>query len=69
VEEHLALAETLTFGGRDSPRRRRQYVPAVAWFSKRVNSPKNVRRTVPVGPLRCLLMMISAVPLSFESAL
>ena len=50
-------------------RRRRQYEPGAAKFSKRVYSPMNVSRTVPIGPLRCLLMMISATPLSAESGL
>ena len=31
-------------------------------FSNRVNSLMKARRTVPVGPLRCLPMMISAMP-------
>src|SRR6202012_450749 len=39
------------------------------WFSKRVKRPRKVVRTVPVGPLRCLPMMISAVPLSGLSLL
>jgi predicted ribonuclease YlaK len=34
-----------------------------AWFSKRVNSPRKVSRTVPTGPLRCLPIMASAVAL------
>ena len=48
-------------------RRRRQYEPGAAKFSKRVYSPMNVSRTVPIGPLRCLPMMISATPLSCVS--
>jgi len=46
-----------------------QYVPAVARFSKRVFSPRKASRTMPIGPLRCLLMMISATPLSCVSSL
>src|SRR5207342_279884 len=38
-----------------------------ARLSKRVYSPKNFSFTVPVGPFRCLPMMISARPLSCES--
>ena len=38
-------------------------------FRKRVLDPWKVRRTEPMGPLRCLPMMISAVPLSGESGL
>src|SRR5438132_14363155 len=38
-----------------------QVVP-VARFSKRVNSLMNASLTTPVGPLRCLPMMISATP-------
>ena len=48
-------------------RARRQYEPGAAKFSKRVYSPMNVSRTVPIGPLRCLAMMISATPLSCVS--
>jgi len=47
-----------------------QYSPAPeAKFSKRVDSPIKVRRSVPVGPLRCLPMMSSAVPFSAVSGL
>ena len=35
--------------------------PALAKFSKRVCSPIKVRRIRPIGPLRCLPMIISAV--------
>ncbi len=38
-----------------------------AVFSKRVYRPRKVSLTVPVGPLRCLPMMISARPLSADS--
>ncbi|XQU70380.1 hypothetical protein OJJOAM_003111 [Cupriavidus sp. H18C1] len=38
-------------------------------LSNLVNWPRKVSRTVPIGPLRCLPMMISAVPLSCESGL
>ncbi len=48
-------------------RARRQYEPGAAKFSKRVYSPRKVSRTVPIGPLRCLPMMISATPLSCVS--
>ena len=42
---------------------------AEAKLSKRVCSPKKLRRMVPVGPFRCLAMMISATPLSGVSGL
>ena len=35
-----------------------------AKFSKRVNLPMKLRFFVPIGPLRCLPMMISAMPLN-----
>ncbi|MNP74399.1 hypothetical protein D3C76_1712700 [compost metagenome] len=38
------------------------YMPG-ARFSKRVYLPMNARRMKPMGPLRCLPMMISAMPL------
>ena len=50
-------------------RREAQYEPGFAMFSKRVNSPRNVSGTMPIGPLRCLAMMISAMPLSCVSGL
>ena len=40
-----------------------------AKLSKRVSGFKKVKRTAPVGPLRCLPMMISATPGSLESLL
>ena len=46
-----------------------EVLPGVAKFSKRVCSPRKVSRTVPIGPLRCLPMMISATPLSCVSGL
>jgi hypothetical protein len=46
-----------------------QYEPGLAKFSKRVYSPRKVRRVVPIGPLRCLPMMISATPFSGVSGL
>src|SRR5262249_47486963 len=38
--------------------------PLSSRLSKRVNSPRKVRRTTPVGPFRCFAMLISAMPLS-----
>lgn len=43
--------------------------PPPARLSKRVYSPRKARRTVPVGPLRCLPIMTSAMPLSGVSGL
>src|SRR3569832_2102972 len=40
-----------------------------ARLSKRVYSPKNLSLIEPVGPFRCLPMMISASPLSGELSL
>ncbi len=40
-----------------------------AKLSNLVYCPRNVSRTGPMGPLRCLPMMISAVPLSGLSGL
>lgn len=48
---------------------RAQYWVPGAKLRKRVLDPWKVRRTVPIGPLRCLPMMISAEPLSGESGL
>src|SRR6266446_10048128 len=42
--------------------------PFSARFSKRVNSPRKLRRTTPVGPFRCLAMLISAMPFSVLSS-
>ena len=39
-----------------------RYAPPPARFSKRVNSRMNASFTTPVGPLRCLAMISSAVP-------
>ena len=40
-----------------------------ARLSNLVNGFRNERRTVPVGPFRCLPMMISATPGSFDCSL
>src|SRR5690606_32740744 len=52
-------------------RRRYSKLPTVscARLSKRVYSPKNFSLKLPVGPFRCLPMMISARPLSGEFSL
>ena len=41
-----------------------QYSSRSLKFSNRVNSPLNSRSTLPVGPLRCLTTITSALPLS-----
>jgi len=46
----------------DARDRRTNHGVPCARFSKRENSLMNASFAVPVGPLRCLPMMISAVP-------
>src|SRR5271163_2764527 len=42
--------------------------PPSTMVSKRVQGFRNANRTLPVGPLRCLAMMISALPCSSGSS-
>src|SRR6185503_8593419 len=60
--EPLRALEAAGLAGEEDPGFRQAGPPRHSRFSKRVNSLMNASLREPVGPLRCLPMMISAMP-------
>ena len=65
----LDRVKKLSRGGASPASIIEQIVASGAKFSNFVIGPRKVSLTLPIGPLRCLPMMISAVPLSAEFSL
>ena len=66
--EPLRALEPAGLAGEEDPGFRQAAPPRHSRFSKRVNSLMNASLREPVGPLRCLPMMISAMPRFSSSA-